>query len=258
MPSRVEYLADDVTLYLGDCREILPTIGPVGTVLTDPPYESQAHAAVKRTEKAIRSRAPDTLDFKAIDEATRAFIPAWAAENCEGWFLAFCQVEAVGQWRDAIEAAKLKYKRGLAWVKPDCTPQLNGQGPAQGFECIASAWCNTGFSKWNAGGKRGVYTCNTNGPGRHGVHPTEKPVQLMVDLVADFAPPDSVVLDPFMGSGTTGVAAVREGRSFIGIELDERYFDIACQRIADELKRPRLKLAPIAKPVQAGFDWGAP
>lgn len=247
--SRVEYLSDDVTVYLGDCREILPGIGPVGTVLTDPPFEKEAHAA-----KIMKGAK---LDFAALDEATRAFIPEWAAENCSGWFLAFCQVEAVGQWRDAIEAAGLRYKRGLAWVKPDALPQLNGQGPATGFECIASAWCASGFSRWNAGGKRGVYTCNTNGPTRHGVHPTEKPVQLMVDLVADFTPVDSIVLDPFMGSGTTGVAAVREGRGFVGIELDERYFEIACQRIRDELRRPRLRLAPIAKPVQATLDFGA-
>jgi len=249
MPSHVEYLADDVVVYLGDCREILPNIGPVGTLLTDPPYESQAHSA-----KIAKGKK---LDFAAIDAETRAFIPAWAATNVEGWLLAFCQVEAVAAWRDAIETAKLKYKRGLVWVKPDCTPQLNGQGPAQGFECLTAAWCSGGFSRWNAGGKRGVYTHNTNGPGRHGVHPTEKPVSLMVDLVADFAPPDSTVCDPFMGSGTTGVAAVREGRGFIGIELDPRYFEIACERIRDELRRPRLRMAPMPKPVQQGFDFSA-
>lgn len=247
--SHVEYLADDVVVYLGDCREILPTIGPVGTLLTDPPYESQAHSA--KINKGAK------LDFKAIDAETRAFIPAWAAENCSGWLLAFCQVEAVAAWRDAIEKAGLKYKRGLAWVKPDALPQLNGQGPATGFECLTAAWCAGGRSRWNAGGKRGVYTHNTNGPSRHGEHPTEKPVSLMVDLVADFAPVDSIVLDPFMGSGTTGVAAVREGRGFIGVELDERYFDIACQRISDELRRPRLRMAPMPKPVQTGFDFGA-
>ncbi|OYW59863.1 MAG: hypothetical protein B7Z40_20945 [Bosea sp. 12-68-7] len=247
--ARVEHMSDDVVLHLGDCREILPGIDPVGSVITDPPYESQAHAA--KINKGVK------LDFKAIDDELRAFIPAWAAENCEGWLLAFCQVEAVAAWRDAIEKAKLRYKRGLAWVKPDALPQMNGQGPATGFECLTAAWCPGGFSQWNAGGKRGVYTHNTNGPNRHGVHPTEKPVSLMVELIADFAPADSVVLDPFMGSGTTGVAAVREGRGFVGIELDVRYFEIACQRIRDELRRPRLKLSPMAKPVQAVLDLGA-
>jgi DNA modification methylase len=66
-----------------------------------------------------------------------------------------------------------------------------------------------------------------------------------------FLPDARTILDPFMGSGTTGVACVQLGRKFIGIELDPGYFDIACRRISDELKRPRLDLGePVAKPVQ--------
>jgi site-specific DNA-methyltransferase (adenine-specific) len=248
--SRVEHLSDSVVLHLGDCREILPTIGKVDAVVTDPPFEKEAHTPVRRTQKSIRSGESDALNFDAITEDMRSFLPSWAGENCDGWLLAFCQVEAVAAWRDAMEAADLKYKRGMAWVKPDSSPQFNGQGPAQGYECIASAWCGQGISRWNAGGKRGVYTHNTNGPGRHGVHPTEKPVSLMSEIVADFVEFGGTVLDPFMGSGTTGVACVRTGRSFVGVELDPAYFDIACRRISDELKRPRLDLTPAPKQVQ--------
>ena len=247
---RVEHLSDDVALYLGDCREILPGLPRVDAVVTDPPFEKEAHTPIRRTQKSIRSGESDALNFDAITEDMRAFLPEWAGNNCDGWLLAFCQVEAVAAWRDAMEAADLKYKRGMAWVKPDSSPQFNGQGPAQGYECIASAWCGQGISRWNAGGKRGVYTHNTNGPGRHGVHPTEKPVSLMSEIVEDFVALGSVVLDPFMGSGTTGVACVRTGRGFVGVELDPAYFDIACRRIADELRRPRLDLTPPQKPVQ--------
>ena len=253
--SRVEHLSDDVTLWLGDCREILPGLPRVDAVVTDPPFEKEAHTPVRRTQKSIRSGEADALNFAAITEDLRAFLPAWSGKNCDGWLLAFCQVEAVASWRDVMEAASLKYKRGMAWVKPDSSPQFNGQGPAQGYECIASAWCGQGISRWNAGGKRGVYTHNTNGPGRHGVHPTEKPVSLMCEIVEDFVAAGDLVLDPFMGSGTTGVACVRSGRGFIGVELDPAYFDIACRRIADELKRPRLDLTPAPKPVQEALQW---
>ena len=236
--SRVETIAEGVTLYLGDCREILPTLGKVDAVVTDPPFEKEAHTPIRRTQKSIRSGVSDALDFEAITDDLRVLIPAWAASNCDGWLLAFCQVEAVSTWRDAMEAAGLKYKRGMAWIKPDSSPQFNGQGPAQGYECIASAWCGAGHSKWNAGGKRGVYTHCTNSTTRHGVHPTEKPVSLMSEIIADFTFLGGVVLDPFMGSGTTGVSCVKYGRKFTGIELDPKYFDIACKRISDALKQP--------------------
>lgn len=235
---RKEVLAEGVELYLGDCREILPLVGGACSLITDPPFEKEAHTPIRRTQKSIRSGENDSLGFSAIDEDTRNLIPMWASKNVSGWFLAFCQVEAVAAWRDAMEAADLKYKRAMAWVKPDSSPQFNGQGPAQGYECIASAWCGTGISRWNAGGKRGVYTHNTNGPGRHGTHPTEKPISLMSELIVDFTDASARILDPFMGSGTTGVSAVRLGRRFCGIEQDEAFFAIACKRIQAALDAP--------------------
>jgi site-specific DNA-methyltransferase (adenine-specific) len=88
-------------------------------------------------------------------------------------------------------------------------------------------------------------------PDRDRVHPNEKPLALMERIVGVHTRHGDTVLDPFMGSGTTGVACVQLGRKFIGIELEPRYFDIACRRISDELKRPRLDLGePVAKPVQ--------
>ena len=127
----------------------------------------------------------------------------------------------------------MKYKRACVWVKPDSTPQFNGQCPAMGAENFIVAWAGTGHSRWNAGGKRGVYTHLVNNPERTGLHPTEKPRRLMAEIIGDFTNAGQTILDPFMGSGTTGVAAVQMGRDFIGIEKEERYFDIACQRIVD-------------------------
>jgi DNA modification methylase len=255
--SRVERIGD-ATLYLGDCREILPTLGKVDAVVTDPPFEQECHAAVRRTAASIRTGVPALLDFEAMTDGLRAFVPHWCAENCSGWFIAFCQVEAVSSWRDAMEGAGLKYKRGMVWVKPDSSPQFNGQGPAQGFECMASAWCGAGHSRWNGGGRRGVFTALTNQPDRQGEHQTEKPVPLMRELVSLFSDPFSTIVDPFMGSGTTGVACAKLGRRFIGVEIEERYFDIACRRIEAAYRQPDLFIQPPAPaPVQQTLDLGA-
>lgn len=219
------------TLYLGDCLDILPTLDRVDQIISDPPFEKEAHTAMRLTQASIKSGEKDALDFDAIDEGTRLFVARWAANNCNGWSLWFCQIEAVSTWRDATEAAGAKYKRACIWVKPDSSPQFNGQGPAQGYESIVASWNGQGHSVWNAGGKRGVYTHLVNNPERHGAHKTEKPRRLMSELVADFSKSGDLILDPFMGSGTTGVAAVQMGRDFIGIEREPKYFDIACKRI---------------------------
>jgi site-specific DNA-methyltransferase (adenine-specific) len=134
----------------------------------------------------------------------------------------------------------LKFKTTCIWNKPDATPKLNGQGPALSYECITTTWCGRGHANWNGGGKRGVFTHCTNNINRHGEHPTEKPVSLMRELVGLFSDPSHTILDPFMGSGTTGVACVKLGRRFIGIEIEPKYFDIACKRIEAATKQPDL------------------
>jgi site-specific DNA-methyltransferase (adenine-specific) len=221
------------TLYLGDCLEVMPTLGRVAHIICDPPYEAITHKALDGSNTARRNDgrpASPAVDFDPI-ESIRGEVVAMGAQ-CDGWFLAFCTPEGVARWADKINESPLKYKRACHWIKPDAMPQLNGQGPAQGAECFVAAWAGKGHSRWNAGGKRGVYTHCVNGPQRDGRHPTEKPLSLMAELIADFTNPGDTILDPFMGSGTTGVAAVRTGRNFIGIERDPKYFEIARSRIA--------------------------
>lgn len=216
----------------GDCLDIMPTLGPVAHIVCDPPYEASLHAAKAHPSALRKDSGPELkeIDFASVDEIRDPFV-ALAAEQCEGWFIAFCTVEGVAKWANAINPSPLKYKRACAWIKPDSTPQLNGQGPAQGYECFVTAWAGTGHARWNAGGKRGVYTHCVNGPERDGRHPTEKPRRLMAEILGDFTYPEETILDPFAGSGTTGVAAVQMGRNFIGIERDPKYFAIMCDRI---------------------------
>lgn len=156
---------------------------------------------------------------------------------------------------DAINASQIKYRRACVWVKPDSRPNLSGDGPASGVECFISAWCGSGNSKWNAGGKRGVYTHSVGPSDRHGEHPTEKPWRLMYEILADFTSPAETILDPFMGSGTTLIACAKLGRRGIGIELDPDYFDIACRRVEEAYRQPDMfAAAPETTPQQEGLD----
>lgn len=94
-------------------------------------------------------------------------------------------------------------------------------------------------------------------PDRERVHPNEKPLRLMEQIVATHSQPGDMVLDPFMGSGTTGVAAIRLGRRFIGIELDPAHFVTACERIQRAVDEPRLFAEPVAKAEQLSMLDGA-
>lgn len=250
----------DCTLYLGDCLEVLPCLEPADHALFDPPYESLTHAA-KNSQKGRKHRNDGVAELQGLDfapiDAIRDDVVRVVGAATTGWFIAFCTPEGVRPWAESINASPLKYKRACVWVKPDSTPQLNGQGPAQGAENFVCAWAGSGYSRWNGGGKRGVYTHCVN-VGRYGGHPTEKPLSLMQELLGDFTRPGDLILDPFMGPGTTGVACVTKGRRFVGVELNPTYFDLACRRIEEAYRQPRLFAEPEPKPVQSHmFDGEA-
>ena len=237
----------DATLYQGDCLEILPTLDTVEAVVTDPPYEAVMQNRWGVLSKQGISVQHETLGFQAIDEIRNQAAVA-IASICNGWALFFCMAEGVGAWRDALEIAGAKYKRAMVWVKLNPTPQFNGQGPSVGHEMLVSAWCGRGHSRWNGGGRAGTFMHLKNASNSN--HPTEKPLPLMSELIALFSKPRQVVLDPFMGSGTTGVACAKSGHKFIGIELEPKYFDIACKRIDGAYAQPDMFIEPPAKAKQ--------
>jgi site-specific DNA-methyltransferase (adenine-specific) len=239
----------DCTLYLGDCRLLMPLLPTVQAVITDPPYE----AVMQDRWGALSKQAPSShvryedIGFAAID-GIRDDIATCIARVCRGWGVLFCMAEGVRAWRDSIEASGAKYKRAMVWVKPDAMPQFNGQGPSVGHEMMVSAWYGPGHSRWNGGGRPGTFThCkNTYGGSEH---PTQKPLPLLMDLVSLFSFAGDVVLDPFMGSGTTGVACVRLGRKFVGIEVDPHHFETACKRISGAYAQPDMFVE--ARPAKA-------
>lgn len=249
---RKEILAEGVELWLGDCREVLPTLGKVDAVISDPPYE-----AVMQKKWGVLSRnAPsshvqhETLGFDAIDHM-RDDIAVAIKSVCRGWSVLFCMAEGVRAWRDSIETTGAKYKRAMVWVKPDAMPQFNGQGPSVGHEMMVAAWYGEGHSRWNGGGKPGTFVFNKNTIGAE--HPTQKPLPLLTEIVSLFSFDGDLVCDPFMGSGTTGVAAVKLGRQFTGIEQNQQWFDLSRRRISDALSRPDLFIEAPKPAKQEGF-----
>lgn len=247
---RKEVVIGECRLLLGDCHEILPTLGKVDHVISDPPYEDELHKAMGRIRRSDGREMVQTLGFDGIN-AERAEIAKACVAASAGWLILFTLAEGVRAWRDDVQSAGGKWDTTLAWIKPDASPRFNGQGAARGFENAITAWCGKGYRSWNAGGKRGVYTHCVN-VGRHGAHPTEKPVPLMVDLVQDFTRPRQTICDPFMGSGTTGIACLTRGRAFIGIERDPDHFATACERIGKAFSEPDMfvERARAPEPVQ--------
>ena len=195
------------------------------------------------------------LGFDGVN-AERKDIAARCVEVSSGWVILFTLAEGVRAWRDDLQKCGAKWDTTCFWVKPDSSPRFNGQGPARGAECFVTCWAGKGHRSWNSGGKRGVYTHCVNGPKRHGEHPTEKPLSLMTEILTDFTNFGDVVLDPFMGSGTTLVACAKLGRKGIGIELDPDYFEIACRRVEEAYRQPDFFVQqPSAKAEQGGFEF---
>ena len=260
-PWKRKEVIGDCTLYLGDCLEVLPEIGAVDHVIADPPYEDELHKAVgkfatlRNDGKEYASQRLDSLGFDGVN-ASRAAIAAACVTASTGWVILFTLAEGVRAWRDDIQDAGGKWDTTCFWVKPDASPRFNGQGPARGAECFVTCWAGKGHRSWNAGGKRGVYSHLVN-YGRQGEHPTEKPVPLMAEIITDFTKPGDLICDPFCGSGSTGVAAVKHGRRFIGIERDERWFDLSLRRISDAQKQGDMFVPPPRKPEQLSILDGA-
>ena len=249
-PARKYYEQDGITIWHGDCREVLPTLAPVDHVITDPPYEVEAHTKgrrVKRMGIAVqdkwafidRSGTPryEVLEFPPITEAQRDDCAQHFARVCQRWALVFCQAEAAHKWEAAMTTSGLTRRRWCVWTKPDGQPQMSGDRPGVGYETIVACHAR-GRSRWNGGGRLGVFLYSKQSdpllqPGRGSApHPTTKPEPLMSELVALFTDPGDIILDPFMGSGTTLVAAKRLGRKAIGIEISEQYCEIAAKRLA--------------------------
>lgn len=230
------------TLHLGDCLDPVSGLASlpdrsVDHVITDPPYEAEAHTKGKRqgpTSDGHRRVVDESFSFVAITDSQRAALGVQFGRLCRGRVVVFCQVEAVSAWRSALEAGGLIYRRTIPWVKPDAMPSLHGRWPGQAFEAIVLAQAK-GSDRCPIGGKARYYEYTRKVMARgERPHPTVKPTALMVNILEDFTREGDLVLDPFAGSGSTGVACAQLGRHFIGWELSSEYHAIATRRLSGE------------------------
>lgn len=229
------------TLHHGDCLDPVTGLASladksVDHVISDPPYSAHTHEKVWVAKTVGRPTVYDGIDFAHLEDAHAYSVAAQAARVAKRWIIFFTDTEGVSLWRSAVIAAGLDYVRTCAWVKPDATPQMSGDRPASAFESFILAHA-PGRKRWNGGGKRNVYT-HTRAPGG-APHPTTKPLSLMRELVEDFTDEGDTILDPFAGSGTTGIACNQLGRNFIGWERDANYYAIATRRLRGDEAKPR-------------------
>lgn len=217
----------DCTLYLGDCMDILPTLTGFDSLITDPPYGIGIDGQARR----IKGKKSDRkgYDFMGWDsERPDSALRLIATMNCP-------QIIWGGNYfADLLP----KGEKWLSWDK--------GQR-------LSQSDCELAYT--NMTGALRVFTLNRVALMTDGAeHPTQKPLKLMRWCIKQLPNGCGTVVDPFMGSGTTGVACVKEGRKFIGIEREPQYFEIACKRIEDAYKQPDLFIEPVAKPTQESMQ----
>jgi site-specific DNA-methyltransferase (adenine-specific) len=218
----------EAKLFLADAFELMPTLGDVDVIITDPPYNPKTHKGA-RTTRSGQSVA--LVDFDSLTEEQLIEFCGNAVGQARRWVVMSCAWQHAAQ----LEKAGVPLVRLGVWHKPNGAPQFTGDRPGMGWEAIAILH-REGKKRWNGGGHHAVWVCNVE----HGDHPTQKPLKLVMDWVAKFTDPGETVLDPFCGSGTTGLACMKLGRKFIGIEKRRDYFDLACRRIGDAYRQTEL------------------
>lgn len=213
---RREVLAEGVEVYCGDCLEVLPTLGRFDAVVTDPPYGIGFAAQPTRSQRAngmARRSWDDVLPQEAVDAALAM------AKHSVIWGGNYFDLPPSRGWLiwSKIGNAPSMADAEMAWTSVDAN--------ARSFE-------------------KTVKSASLEKDLQSAAHPSQKPVGLM-EWSIEYLPNEvQTILDPFMGSGTTGVAAVKLGRRFTGIEIDPGYFDIACRRIDAALKQPDFFIDP--------------
>ena len=235
MTYRRKETIGDATLYLGESLEVMQTLGKVDAVITDPPYgiNTKSDGAGKLSPWADLCNA--AFWYAAWQQQCRALIEGPMRDG-KGCMWSFLNWRSMVTFQKAALDIRWPIESLLVWDKQWIGPGgTNGLRPS--YE-LCALYVTGGFSIANRG-LPDVQRWKWSSIKPNG-HPAEKPVEGMEWLVTHSTQPGQTVLDCFMGSGTTGVAAVSLGRKFIGVEIDETFFDIACQRISAAYAQGRL------------------
>ena len=201
---------DSVCLYLGDCLEVLPTLGGVDAVVTGPPWNCGYFGE------------SDSLDWKSYSEWLGNVLSVADIGPGQVWFLSTKSIAHVSHHFASYQpfAAVKNFSQMMPSRLPNCWDIAF-------IRDRSGAYCGDG---------RNWFLCNTAGMlSERTDHPTPRTTDVMLYIIRRFQ--WTTIADPFMGSGTTGVACVRTGRRFIGIEREPKYFEIAVKRIEAELNR---------------------
>lgn len=231
------------TLYLGDCREILPTLGKVDAVVTDPPYVLSDAGPGEAHQFGSSLRKFDSAAYKAI--TTGFDVPgvfALLEARCQPFNLfCFCSNKQISEIM-AYHESRSRATTLLVWHKVNAAPFANGVWRGDIEYCIHARETGAVF----VGGAQDKKKVSEYPLVQDDAHPTVKPLPLMRKYVGICSNEGQTILDPFMGSGTTGIAATAMARNFIGIEREPRYFDIACRRIDDAQRQADLFIGEAA------------
>lgn len=219
MSPRVEHIGL-ATLYLGDCRDVLPGV-QAAHIITDPPYSERTHAGHDAV-KSIRRE----IGYAALSEADCRDMAGLFCNTASGWIVWMHDHLLAPAIQGALDALGRYVFAPLPYFHPGRSVRLTGDGPCSWTDWITVARTRQ-LRAW--GTLPGGYAA---GPGWNDKQRMGgKPTALMRKLVNDYSRDGETVCDPFMGAGSTGVAAVEMKRQFIGVEIDATAFDIACRRI---------------------------
>lgn len=244
VPYKRKEVIGDCTLYLDDCMEVMPTLGRVDAVVTDPPYElssagpgaSHFGMSLKKFDTGAYKDIVSGFDYEGVFTAIEKI--------CDPFNLfCFCSNKQISKTMSFHE------ERGrattlLVWHKTNAAPFANGVWRGD-IEYVVHARDKGAVFVGNAVEKKKVSEFPMV---QDSAHPTVKPLELIGKYVRICSNSGQIIMDPFMGSGTTGVACVKAGRKFIGIEREPSYFDISCRRIEEAYKQPDMFVAPSAAP----------
>ena len=221
------------TLYLGDCLEVMPSLGKVDAVVTDPPY------GIKQAEGFSGAGGfSKPIERKQYKGNWDNFTPSKECFNNIIEISKFAIIWGGNYFTDKLPQSNF----WLVWDKENTMPT---------FSDCELAWSN--INKNSVKRIKAIQNgCMSKEKGER-YHPTQKQVGVMRWCISHLPYDSKTILDPFMGSGTTGVACAKMNREFIGIELQEKYFDIACRRIEEAYRQPDLFVEPPAQYNQGGF-----
>lgn len=275
--SRVETISNHATLYLGDCRDILPELTGIDLAVTSPPYDQQRDYGSKignwaemmgdvasGLSASLNPKGQALVNLGLVHRDGRVirywdpFVAAMEAREWRlfGWYVWDQLSGMMGDWNGRLAPSHefiFHFNRAARSVNKT-KPTLGGRIHSGNLRQV------DGTSKLKSHDGRPVQptkipdsvirTVRETTTGFTAEHPARFPEAFAAELIAPFSNQGETVLDPFMGSGTTGSAAVRMGRQFIGIEAEPKYFDIARRRVEEATRQPDLFIEPAKPPTQ--------